>query len=151
MGHLYENILETVGRTPVIRINRMAPEGVNLYVKNEAFNPLGSVKDRLALGIIEAFAVFQCGDSDLPRKPDPAGLLGVVEALGAKPATAFMVGDSIADVEAARAAGLRGVILVSHGYSVTPVTELGADMVIDGFSELPQALARFAPGLEHEI
>ncbi len=104
-----------------------------------------------ALGIIEAFAVFQCGDSDLPRKPDPAGLLGVVEALGAKPASAFMVGDSIADVEAARAAGLRGVILVSHGYSVTPVTELGADMVIDGFSELPQALARFAPGSEHEI
>ena len=54
MGHLYENILETVGRTPVIKINRMAPEGVNLYVKNEAFNPLGSVKDRLALGVIEA-------------------------------------------------------------------------------------------------
>lgn len=50
----YENILETVGRTPVVKINRLAPEGVNLYVKVEAFNPLGSVKDRLALGIIEA-------------------------------------------------------------------------------------------------
>jgi cysteine synthase A len=46
--------LETIGRTPVVRINRLAPPGVNLFVKVEAFNPLGSVKDRLALGVIEA-------------------------------------------------------------------------------------------------
>ena len=50
----HDDILGTVGNTPVIRINRLAPEGVNLYVKFEAFNPLGSVKDRLALGVIEA-------------------------------------------------------------------------------------------------
>jgi cysteine synthase A len=50
----FENILGTVGNTPVVRINRLAPEGVNLFVKIEAFNPLGSVKDRLALGVIEA-------------------------------------------------------------------------------------------------
>jgi len=50
----YNNILETVGRTPVVRINRLAPSHVNLFVKVEAFNPLGSVKDRLALGVIEA-------------------------------------------------------------------------------------------------
>ncbi|MGE5501831.1 MAG: cysteine synthase A [Ignavibacteriales bacterium] len=50
----YDSILETVGNTPVVRINRLAPDGVNLYVKVEAFNPLGSVKDRLALGVIEA-------------------------------------------------------------------------------------------------
>src|ERR687883_811682 len=50
----YANILETVGNTPVVRINHLAPKGVNLYVKVEAFNPLGSVKDRLALGVIEA-------------------------------------------------------------------------------------------------
>ena len=50
----YESILETVGRTPVVRINRLAPKNVNLWVKVEAFNPLGSVKDRLALGVIEA-------------------------------------------------------------------------------------------------
>jgi cysteine synthase A len=49
----YANILETVGRTPVVRINKLAPDGVNLFVKIEAFNPLGSVKDRLALGVIE--------------------------------------------------------------------------------------------------
>ena len=49
----FSSIVETVGHTPVVRINRLAPEGVNLYVKIEAFNPLGSVKDRLALGVIE--------------------------------------------------------------------------------------------------
>src|SRR5580658_2660460 len=54
MGRLYANILETVGNTPVVKINRLAPPDVNLYVKIEAFNPLGSVKDRLALGVIEA-------------------------------------------------------------------------------------------------
>src|SRR6201995_1697910 len=54
MGKRYQSILETVGNTPVVRINRLAPKGVNLYVKVEAFNPLGSVKDRLALGVIEA-------------------------------------------------------------------------------------------------
>jgi len=50
----FANILETVGHTPVVRINRIGPKGVNLLVKIEAFNPLGSVKDRLALGVIEA-------------------------------------------------------------------------------------------------
>ncbi len=50
----YDSILGTIGHTPVVKINKLAPKGVNLYVKIEAFNPLGSVKDRLALGVIEA-------------------------------------------------------------------------------------------------
>jgi len=50
----FDNILDTVGRTPVVKINKLAPKGINLYVKIEAFDPLGSVKDRLALGVIEA-------------------------------------------------------------------------------------------------
>jgi len=49
----FDSILGTVGNTPAVRINRLAPPNVNLYVKVEAFNPLGSVKDRLALGVIE--------------------------------------------------------------------------------------------------
>ena len=49
----YKNILETVGRTPIVRLNKIAPEHVNLYVKIESFNPMGSVKDRLALSVIE--------------------------------------------------------------------------------------------------
>jgi cysteine synthase A len=50
---IYNNILGTIGRTPIVRINRLAPKGVTMYVKCEFFNPLGSVKDRLAIGIIE--------------------------------------------------------------------------------------------------
>jgi cysteine synthase A len=53
MGRKFENILGTVGNTPIVRIGKLAPPGVNLFVKIEAFNPLGSVKDRLALGVIE--------------------------------------------------------------------------------------------------
>ena len=53
MGHKYASILETVGNTPVVKINNLAPPGINLFVKIEAFNPLGSVKDRLALAVIE--------------------------------------------------------------------------------------------------
>jgi cysteine synthase A len=49
---IYNDILETIGGTPIVRINRLAPDGVEMYVKIEAFNPMGSVKDRLALGII---------------------------------------------------------------------------------------------------
>jgi cysteine synthase len=49
----YDSILGTVGHTPIVRINKLAPPHVNLYVKIEAFNPMGSVKDRLALGVIE--------------------------------------------------------------------------------------------------
>ena len=50
---MYDSILGTIGNTPVVRINRLAPSGVTMYVKIEAFNPLSSVKDRLAIGIIE--------------------------------------------------------------------------------------------------
>src|SRR5687768_18517973 len=49
----FANILETVGNTPVVRVSKLAPAGIDLHVKIEAFNPLGSVKDRLALGVIE--------------------------------------------------------------------------------------------------
>jgi cysteine synthase A len=49
----YQNILETIGNTPLVKLNRLAPAGVNVYVKLESFNPMGSVKDRLALAVIE--------------------------------------------------------------------------------------------------
>ena len=50
----FNNIVETVGDTPIVRINQLAPDHVTMWVKIEAFNPLGSVKDRLAMGIIDA-------------------------------------------------------------------------------------------------
>ncbi len=52
-GRLYDSIVDTIGDTPAIRINRLAPEGVTIYVKAEFFNPAASVKDRLAISIIE--------------------------------------------------------------------------------------------------
>jgi len=54
MNKRLDNILQTIGNTPVVKINKLAPAGVNLYVKIESFNPMGSVKDRLAIGVIEA-------------------------------------------------------------------------------------------------
>ncbi len=50
----YANILDTIGNTPLIKLQRLAPPGINVYVKVEAFNPMGSVKDRMALAVIEA-------------------------------------------------------------------------------------------------
>ena len=50
---IHENITSLIGDTPVVRINTLAPDGVELYVKCEYFNPLSSVKDRLALAVIE--------------------------------------------------------------------------------------------------
>lgn len=53
-GRLFDNVLDTIGDTPCIRINTLAPDHVRIYVKAEAFNPGGSVKDRLAVNVIEA-------------------------------------------------------------------------------------------------
>src|SRR4249920_1809906 len=52
-GRLYESVVDTIGNTPCIRLNRIAPKQVRLYVKAEFFNPAASVKDRLAISIIE--------------------------------------------------------------------------------------------------
>ncbi|MDX1486513.1 MAG: PLP-dependent cysteine synthase family protein [Alphaproteobacteria bacterium] len=53
LGRLYDSVLDTVGNTPCIRVNNLAPDGIDLYVKAEFFNPAASVKDRLAVSIIE--------------------------------------------------------------------------------------------------
>ena len=49
----YDNILETIGNTPLVKLSKLAPPGVNVYVKVESFNPMGSVKDRMARAVIE--------------------------------------------------------------------------------------------------
>ena len=50
---IYDSILDTIGNTPIVKLHRLPPKHVDMYVKVEAFNPGGSVKDRLAIGIIE--------------------------------------------------------------------------------------------------
>ena len=54
----YDSILDTIGNTPCVRINHLAPEGINLFVKAEFFNPASSVKDRLAVSIIIVLCQF---------------------------------------------------------------------------------------------
>src|SRR5712675_2188076 len=88
----FQNILGTVGNTPVVRINRLAPAGVNLFVKIEAFNPLGSVKDRLALGVIE----------DAERRGELNPGQTVVEATSGNTG----IGDGLAGIELAAAFGV---------------------------------------------
>ena len=53
MNKLYDNILQTIGNTPIVKLNKLGPRDVNVYVKVESFNPMGSVKDRLSLNVIE--------------------------------------------------------------------------------------------------
>jgi phosphoglycolate phosphatase len=94
-----------------------------------------------AIGLSDHFAHIQGAEDGLPKKPDAAMLHRTIRALGIEPSSSIMVGDSLVDVKAARAAKLAAVIVVSHGYSVTPVNELGADAVIRGFKKLPRAIA----------
>ena len=54
MSKPFENVLNTIGNTPIIKINKLSPAGVNMFVKAEGFNPMGSVKDRMAVSTIEA-------------------------------------------------------------------------------------------------
>jgi phosphoglycolate phosphatase len=92
------------------------------------------------LGLNGYFGSVLGGKDENPRKPRPEPLLLVVAELGAAPSRSLMVGDSAPDVGAARAAGVP-VAVLSHGYSKTPVHELGADVVIDTLWELPRAIA----------
>ncbi|ODR98794.1 hypothetical protein AUC68_06220 [Methyloceanibacter methanicus] len=93
------------------------------------------------LGIAGSIKAVRGADVGFARKPDPAGLLDLVRTLGARPETTLMVGDSETDLKTARAGGLRGAVLVSHGYSAIPVAELGADAVINHLHELVAGLA----------
>jgi phosphoglycolate phosphatase len=81
------------------------------------------------------------GDTCATRKPEPEMLLHAAAALGASSNDAVMVGDSSADVDSARAAGMAAVV-VRGGYTTVPAEELGADIVIDGLDDLLPALER---------
>lgn len=91
------------------------------------------------LGLSRFFDAVVGGDG--ARKPDPAHLRAAVEKAGAAVDNAVMVGDSVTDVESARACAMP-VVAVTYGYSREPVSELGADAVIDRFDALPEALSR---------
>lgn len=94
-----------------------------------------------ALGLASRFSAVVGGDSLDVRKPDPRHLVATIERAGGIAAQAVMVGDSATDRDAARAAGVP-FVGVSFGYTETPMAELGPDILIDEFSELPAAVAR---------
>ncbi len=91
---IYPSITDTIGRTPIVRINRLAPEGVEMFVKVEAFNPGGSVKDRLALAIIldaEARGELKPGQMVVEATSGNTGIaLAMVCAARGYPFVAFM-------------------------------------------------------------
>jgi cysteine synthase len=97
---IYENILDTIGRTPIVRLHRLAPKHVDLYVKLESFNPGGSVKDRLALAVVL--------DAEMKGQLHPGDT--IVEC------TSGNVGIALAMVAAAR--GYQFVAVMGDGYSV---------------------------------
>jgi len=88
-----------------------------------------------SLGLLPYFREIIGGTSGLPRKPDPATLLEAARRLGAEAAQTLMVGDSLPDVAAARAAGMR-VVVVDSGYGEVAVGDLGADSILKSLSDL---------------
>ncbi|HUG60735.1 MAG TPA: phosphoglycolate phosphatase [Methylomirabilota bacterium] len=97
-----------------------------------------------ALGLMHRFDAVLGGDSLPVRKPDPGHLLGAIAAAGGIPSASVLVGDSDADVLAARAAGVP-VVGVTFGYSPDPMEQLNPSAVIDRFDDLDAALAAVSP------
>ena len=132
---IHDSILDTIGRTPVVRLHRLAPAGVQLYAKVEAFNPGGSVKDRLALAIIldaEARGELKPGDT-------------VVEA------TSGNTGIALAMVCAAR--GYAFVAVMSDSFSVERrklMRAYGARVILTPAAERGTGMVRRAAELARE-
>jgi phosphoglycolate phosphatase len=95
------------------------------------------------LGMAHHFDAVLGGDSLAVRKPHGGHILGTLEAIGVPASRAVMIGDSANDLDAARNAGIP-VVLVTFGYTTTPVQELDADALIDHFDQLLPALNQLA-------
>ncbi len=123
---IYENILETIGNTPVVKLQRMAPDHVTMYVKVEAFNPIGSVKDRLAFAIIddaEKSGALKPGQTVVEATSGNTGIaLAMVCAARGYPFVATMVETfSVERRKIMRAMGAKVIL--------TPGAERGSGMV----------------------
>ena len=124
---IYQNILETIGSTPVVKINKIAPPNVDMYVKVEAFNPMASVKDRLAIAIIEdaeASGALQPGQTVVEATSGNTGIaLAMVCAAKGYPFVAVMAESfSIERRKLMRALGAKVVL--------TPKEAKGTGMVV---------------------
>ncbi len=124
---IYHSILDTIGRTPVVRLNRLAPAGVTVYVKVESFNPGGSVKDRLALAVIldaEARGQLKPGDTVIEATSGNTGiaLAMVCAARGYKFVAVMTETFSVERRKLMRAYGAKVLL--------TPAAERGTGMVL---------------------
>ncbi|MFN2427833.1 MAG: cysteine synthase A [Candidatus Binatia bacterium] len=123
---IYDSILDTIGRTPVVRLNRIAPKNVTMYVKCEFFNPLSSVKDRLAIAIIldaERSGALKPGQTVVEATSGNTGIaLAMVCAAKGYPFVATMAESfSIERRKIMRGLGARVIL--------TPAAERGSGMV----------------------
>ena len=123
---IYDNILQTIGDTPVVRLNRMAPDGVEVYVKVESFNPMASVKDRLAFAIVndaERTGALAPGQTVVEATSGNTGIaLAMVCAAKGHPFVATMADSfSIERRKIMRGLGARVIL--------TPAAERGSGMV----------------------
>lgn len=129
---IYNNIIETIGNTPVIRLNHIAPDGVEMYVKVESFNPLASVKDRLADGII----------SDAEEKGTLKPGQTVVEA------TSGNTGIALAMVCAAKGYGFVAVMAESFSIERRKIMKaLGAKVILTPAAERASGMVKKAEEL----
>ncbi|MDJ0911904.1 MAG: cysteine synthase A, partial [Woeseiaceae bacterium] len=123
---IYDNILDTIGNTPVVRLNRLAPEGVDVYVKVESFNPMASVKDRLAFAIIndaEKNGLLEPGQTVVEATSGNTGIaLAMVCAAKGHPFVATMA-DSFSVERRKIMRGLGAKVIL------TPAAERGSGMV----------------------
>jgi phosphoglycolate phosphatase len=122
-------------------------EGI-AYLKEQGYK-LGCVTNKAAqftipllkdLGVHDHFEIIICGDTLKKKKPDPLPLLHSADFFGVKPENAMMLGDSISDVKASRAAGFQ-IVCMSYGYNHgVDIREASPDAVIDSMAELPEIL-----------
>ena len=139
-AHLTDRSVPFPAATDVL--DRLVEAGVTLGV---CTNKPEALSERLLseLDLAGYFTAVLGGDSLTVKKPDAGHLLTTLRRMNARPREAVMIGDSQADVDAARAADV-AVVAVSYGYTMVPVEELGADAVVHALSDLPGALARLA-------
>jgi len=119
------------------------------WLKQQGFK-LGCVTNKVAqftlpllkdLGVYDDFGIVVCGDTLPQKKPDPAPLLHAAKHFGVSPQQSLMLGDSVSDVTAARAAGFK-IICMSYGYNHgQDIRTSHPDAVIDSMAELPKLLA----------
>lgn len=122
------------------------------YLKSQGYK-LGCVTNKAAcftepllqdLGVYESFSIVISGDTLPKKKPDPMPLLHAAGFFGVKPENALMIGDSVSDVTAARAAGFQ-IVCMSYGYNHgMDIRDANPDAVIDSMAELPTLLDQVA-------